>query len=249
MDLGLKDKVILALGGTSNLGKGACIELCREGAKVVAGYRSDDAKAHNTQDLIHAEGGDYEIYKIDCSTEEGVDEICRFTLEKYGRIDGLINSLFFYDDVDLVDLTLEHWNKAMQVMVTSVFLSNKWVVKYWLDNKMPGRIVNFTSVNAFEGDNTHHAYYAAAKAAVLGFTKSVAKEVGKNDILANCIAPGFGVDYQIPPEYEQHYAVKTAVGRTGRPEDLAKVITYMVSPANTYMTGTAVDVSGGMIMR
>ena len=87
MDLGLKDKVILAMGGTSNLGKGACIELCREGAKVMAGYHSNDEKAHATQDLIRAEGGDYEIYKVDCSTEEGVDEICRATLEKYGRID------------------------------------------------------------------------------------------------------------------------------------------------------------------
>ena len=137
----------------------------------------------------------------------------------------------------------------MQVMVTSVFLSNKWVVKYWLDNNMPGRIVNFTSVNAFVGDNSHHAYYAAAKAAVLGFTKSVAKEVAAKDILATCVAPGFGVDFDLPPEYEEKYAARTPIGRTGKPEDLAKVIAYLVSPANTYMTGTAVDVSGGMIMR
>ena len=249
MDLGLKDKVIVALGGTSNLGKGACIELCREGARVVAGYLSNDEKARNTRSLIQGEGGDYEIYKVDASTEEGVNEIMNYALDKYGHIDGVINSLLYYDDVDLVDLTLEHWNRAMQVMVTSVFLSSRWAVKYWLNNDMPGRIVNFTSVNAFQGDNTHHAYYAAAKAAVLGFTKSVAKEVGRNGILANCIAPGFGVDFELPAEYEEHYAAKTAVGRSGRPEDLAKVIAYMVSPANTYMTGTAVDVSGGMIMR
>ena len=249
MDLGLKDKVIVAMGGTSNLGKGACIELCREGAKVLAAYHSDDEKAHKTQELIRAEGGEYELCKADCSTEEGVDAVCRAALEKYGRIDGLINSLIYYDDVDLVDLTLEHWNKAMQIMVTSVFLSNKWVVKYWLDNNMPGRIVNFTSVNAFVGDNSHHAYYAAAKAAVLGFTKSVAKEVAAKDILATCVAPGFGVDFELPPEYEQKYAARTPIGRTGKPEDLAKVIAYLVSPANTYMTGTAVDVSGGMIMR
>lgn len=249
MDLGLKDKVIVAMGGTSNLGKGACIELCREGAKVLAAYHSDDEKAHKTQELIRAEGGEYELCKADCSTEEGVDAVCRAALEKYGRIDGLINSLIFYSDVDLVDLTLEHWNKAMQIMVTSVFLSNKWVVKYWLDNNMPGRIVNFTSVNAFVGDNSHHAYYAAAKAAVLGFTKSVAKEVATKDILATCVAPGFGVDFELPPEYEKKYAARTPIGRTGKPEDLAKVIAYLVSPANTYMTGTAVDVSGGMIMR
>lgn len=248
LDLQLKDRVIVVVGGTSNLGKGASMELCAEGAKVLAAYHSNDEKARKTEEMIRAQGGVYSVIKADGSQEEDVDRIFQRALELYGRIDGLIYSAMYYDTVKLVDMSLEHWNRAMAVNLTGVFLTNKWVVRYWLEHEIPGRIVNFTSVNAYQGDHIPHAYYAASKAGIIGFTKSLSHEVGKNGILANCVAPGFSVERELTQEVADHYRSRIPLGRIGVPADLSKMIAYLVSPANTYMLGSVVDISGGMIM-
>ena len=245
MDLHLKDKVVVVVGGTSNLGKGASIALCREGAKVLAVYHSNQEKAAATRNLIREQGG---TIQADASKPDDVERIFRHALDTFGRVDALIYSAMYYDTVRLVDMSLEHWNRAMEVNLTGAFLTNQWVVRYWLEQGIEGRILNFTSVNAYQGDHIPHAYYAASKAGIIGFTKSVAHEVGRYGILANCIAPGFSVERKLTQETTDHYTARIPLGRIGTPADLADVIAFMVSPANTYMLGAVVDVSGGMIM-
>lgn len=248
MDLQLGDKIVVCIGGTSNLGKGASVALCREGAKVLAAYHSDEEKAYQARDDIRAHGGQYEIIKADASTPDGVAQIFHSALETFGRVEALIYSAMYYDTVRLVDMTLEHWNRAMEVNLTGVFLSNQWAIRYWLENQIPGRVLNFTSVNVYQGDHIPHAYYAASKAGIIGFTKSVAHEVGKYGILANCIAPGFSVERKLTQETIDRYTARIPLGRIGTPADLADMIAFLVSPANTYMLGSVVDISGGMIM-
>jgi NAD(P)-dependent dehydrogenase (short-subunit alcohol dehydrogenase family) len=173
MDLELRDKVIVVIGGTSNLGKGACVELVQEEAKIVAAYYADERKADKTTSHIRSLGGDFKTIRADASKEEDSERIFQFALDQYGRIDGLIYSAMYYDTCKLVDMSLEHWERAMAVNLTGAFLANRWAVRYWTKNKMAGRIVNFTSVNAFQGDHIPHAYYAASKAGIIGFTKSL----------------------------------------------------------------------------
>lgn len=255
MDLGLKDKVAVVVGGSSNIGRACSLRLVQEGAKVVIAYSSNDQKAEASLADMIAVGGEGCAYKMkgDMSKEEEVDKLFNFVLEKFGKIDILIYSAMLWPTNKVVDIPLDEWQRCIAVNLDGVFLTNRWLGNYWLKNGIKGgHILNFSSQAAFKGSTTFHAHYAAAKAGVVAFTVSFAKEVAKDGIYVNSIAPGMtarvGQGF-LTEEMAEYYKTRIPVGRVGTPEEMADIVAFLVSPKNSYMIGATVDVSGGMLCR
>lgn len=252
MDLGLKGKVAVVVGGSSNIGRACSKRLVEEGANVVIAYSSNDEKAKASLAEMISVGGEGCAYsfKCDASKEADVDALFKFTIEKFGTVDILVYSAMLWPTNKVIDMPLDEWNRTMEINLTGVFLTNRWLCNYWIDNNKPGKILNFSSQAAFKGSTTYHAHYAAAKAGVVAFTVSLAKEVAKHNILVNSAAPGMTVSPGfLSDEQIEYYKTRIPLGRCGTPDETADVITFLVSPRNSYMTGACVDVSGGMLCR
>ena len=254
MDLGLKDKVAVVVGGSSNIGRACAVELAKQGAKVVICYSSNDAKAQITLDRIAAvaDPANARAYKCDISDEASVDSLFQFTVETFGTVDILVYSAMHYPTNLVVDIPYDEWRRTMAVNIDGCFLSNRWVARYWLANKRGGYILNFGSQAAYNGSTTHHAHYASSKGAVVAFTKSIARELGKYGIIANCVAPGMTAvvgEGLIDEKGAEYYKTRIPMGRIGTPEEMAEIVSFLVSPHNTYMLGACVDVNGGMLLR
>jgi len=252
MDLGLLGKVAVVVGGSSNIGRACSLRLVQEGAKVVIAYSSNDEKAKASVADMTAAGGEGCAYsfKCDATKEDGVDSLFKFAIEKFGTVDILVYSAMLWPTNKVVDMPLDEWNRTLEINLTGVFLTNRWVCRYWIENNKPGKIMNFSSQAAFKGSTTFHAHYAAAKAGVVAFTVSLAKEVSKYGILVNSAAPGMTVTPgSMSQEQIDYYKTRIPMGRVGTPAEMADIIAFLVSPRNSYMLGACVDVSGGMLCR
>lgn len=250
MDLGLKGKVSIVVGGAGNLGAAISKCLAQEGAKVVISYGSNVAKAEAVKAEIEAAGGEAAVIKADCGKPEEVDALFDFALKTYGRIDNLVYAAMYAHSTPMVDTTLEEWYAAMDVNLTGVFLTNQRAARYWIEKGMPGSILNFSSQAAFRGSTTPRGYYAASKAGVVGFSRSMAHELAPKGILVNSIAPGISgvVGKNITEAQNEHYIKKIPMGRIGTPEEMGKLVAFLVSPVNSYMCGACIDASAGMMM-
>lgn len=253
MDLGLKGKAAIVVGGSSNIGRATSIRLAEEGAKVLIAYSSNDEKANEVVTTITQAGGEALLFKGDMTVEENVDALCRRAIEAYGKIDVLIYSAMLWPTNMVTDIPLDEWHRTLDVNLTGVFLTNRWVTKYWLENGMKGKILNFSSQAAFKGSTTYHAHYAAAKAGVVAFTVSLAREVANKGIAVNAIAPGMslipGPGAVVDEKGAEYYKTRIPIGRIGHPSEVADLAAFLVSERNSYMVGATVDVSGGMLMR
>ena len=254
MDLGLKDKVAVVVGGSSNIGRACSLRLVEEGAKVVIAYSSNDEKAKASLADMHAAAGEScaYSYKCDAAKEDQVDALFKFAIEKFGKVDILIYSAMLWPTDMVKDMPLDTWYRTMDVNLTGVFLTNRWLTNYWVNNNMQGKILNFSSQAAFKGSTTYHAHYAAAKAGVVAFTISLAREMGSKGIIVNSIAPGMTArvgEGFLTEEKAEYYKTRIPMGRVGTPEEIADIVAFLVSPRNSYMLGATVDVSGGMLMR
>lgn len=253
MDLGLKGKTAVVVGGSSNIGRATSIRLAEEGANVVIAYSSNDAKAEETLVAIRATGGEAVAFKGDMTDEANVNALFRRAIEAFGKVDVLIYSAMLWPTNMVTEIPLEEWKRTLDVNLTGVFLTNRWVTKYWLEHGMRGKILNFSSQAAFKGSTTYHAHYAAAKAGVVAFTVSLAREVGNKGIAVNAIAPGMalvpGPGAIIGEEQAEYYKTRIPIGRIGDPFEVADLAVFLVSERNSYMIGATVDVSGGMLMR
>lgn len=254
MDLELKDKVAVVVGGSSNIGRACALRLVQEGAKVVICYSSNEEKAKKSLADMQA-AADPEnacAYKCDIADEKAVDSLFRFTIEKYKTVDILIYSAMHYPTNMIVDIPYDEWRRTMAVNIDGMFLTNKWLARYWLEQKKPGRIINFASQAAYNGSTTHHAHYAASKGAVVAFSKSMARELGKYGIITNCVAPGMTAvvgEGLLTEDSAEYYKGRIPMGRIGTPAEMADIVAFLVSPKNSYMLGATVDVNGGMLMR
>jgi len=254
MDLQLKDKVAVVVGGSSNIGRACSIKLVEEGCKVVVNYSSNDEKARITLERMAKVGdpANFCTYKCDIADEDAVDALFRFTIEKFGTVDILIFSAMHYPTNMIADIPYDEWKRTMAVNIDGVFLTNRWLARYWTANNRGGHILNFASQAAYNGSTTHHAHYAASKGAVVAFSKSMAREYGKYGIITNCVAPGMTAvvgEGLIDEKGAEYYKSRIPMGRIGTPEEMADIVAFLVSPKNSYMLGACVDVNGGMLMR
>lgn len=243
----LKDKVALVTGASRGIGKATALTLASKGAKVVINYaRSSDA-AEATVAEINSAGGKAIALQADVSQAEQVDNLIKQTIDKFGRIDVLVNNAGITKDTLLLRMKLEQWQAVIDLNLTGVFLCTKVVSKIMLKQRS-GRIINIASVAGQMG-NPGQANYSAAKAGVIGFTKTVAKELANRGVTVNAVAPGF-IETDMTNELKSDDIIKfIPLGRYGKPEEVAGTICFLAAdPAAAYITGQVFNVDGGMVM-
>ncbi|MGK7953484.1 MAG: 3-oxoacyl-[acyl-carrier-protein] reductase [Xenococcaceae cyanobacterium] len=243
----LADKVAIVTGGSRGIGRATAIALATEGAKVVVNYaRSSDA-AKEVVTEIQQHRGEAIAVGADVSQAEEVDSLIKQTLEKFSRIDILVNNAGITRDTLLMRMKSEDWQAVINLNLTGVFLCTKAVTKTMLKQRS-GRIINIASVAGQMG-NPGQANYSAAKAGVIGFTKTVAKELASRGITVNAVAPGF-IATDMTEDLKSEDIIKfIPLGRYGKPEEIAGMIRFLAAdPAAAYITGQVFNVDGGMVM-
>ncbi|ANV85159.1 3-oxoacyl-[acyl-carrier-protein] reductase [Picosynechococcus sp. PCC 7003] len=243
----LKDQVAIVTGASRGIGKATAIALATEGAKVVINYARSSAAAEALVAEIQAAGGEAIALQADVSQEDQVNDLVEKTLAQWGQIDILVNNAGITKDTLLMRMKLDAWQAVIDLNLTGVFLCTKAVTKPMM-KKRRGRIINITSVAGLMG-NPGQANYSAAKAGVIGFTKTVAKELASRNIVVNAVAPGF-IATDMTEGLEADEILKyIPLGRYGQPEEIAGMIRFLAAdPAAAYITGQTFNVDGGMVM-
>lgn len=244
--MGLLDgKVALVTGGTRGIGKGICQKFAEEGATVVFTYLSSDEKAKALQSEL---GENCLAVKSDAAQLDQAEALINQIVEKYGQLDVVVNNAGITRDNLLMRMKEEDWDAVMNTNLKSVFNITKAVQRTMLKQRS-GSIINITSIVGVQG-NAGQANYAASKAGIIGFTKSIAKELGSRSIRCNAIAPGFietemteALDEKVVEEWRQQIPLK----RGGSPEDVANTAVFLASDLSAYVTGQTISVCGGML--
>lgn len=248
MAAGLADKVALITGASRGIGRAAATALAAEGAQVVVNYARSSAAADEVVAQITGDGGSAIALQADVSEADQVESLVKATMEKWGRVDVLVNNAGITRDTLLLRMKPEDWQAVINLNLTGVFLCTRAVSKIMLKQRT-GRIINIASVAGLMG-NPGQANYSAAKAGVIGFTKTVAKELAPRGITVNAVAPGFiqtDMTENLPNTEEILKFIP--LGRYGQPQEVAGAIRFLAAdPAAGYITGQVLTVDGGMVM-
>jgi 3-oxoacyl-(acyl-carrier-protein) reductase len=242
----LTGKVCLVTGGSRGIGRAIALELGRHGASVAVGYAHNKAAAEEVVTEIARSGGQSFAFGCDVQDAEAVEPAVASVVERFGKIDVLVNNAGITRDRSLAKMSHEEWDAVLQTNLTSVFHLTARVLPHMVKAGY-GRIVNISSVIGLHG-NFGQANYAAAKAGIIGFTKSAALELARKGVTVNAIAPGFIETEMIaamPDEVRARILEKIPMGRFGRPEEIAQVVAFLVLNGD-YITGQVISIDGGL---
>ncbi len=239
-------KVALVTGGSRGIGKACALELAKAGCDVVINYAGNSEAAEKTVEELKALGSNASCYKFDVSNQAEVDENIAKIIEQYGRIDVLLNNAGITRDDLFIRMDADKWNAVINTNLNSAFYVSKPVVKLMMKQRS-GAIINTSSVVGLYG-NPGQANYSAAKAGLIGFTKSLAKELGSRGVRVNAVCPGFiATDMTKDLPNIDEYLKAIALRRLGEAEDIAKAVKFLALDAD-YITGQALEVDGGMLI-
>jgi 3-oxoacyl-[acyl-carrier protein] reductase len=243
----LRDRTALVTGGSRGLGRAICQVLAREGANVVFNYARADADAASLVTELRQAGRKAASYKVSVLDKAAGEQMVRTIEQEVGPIDVLINNAGVGQVVPVALMEEEDWDRLMDINVKGAFLMSKAVMRGMVHRKY-GRILNMSSLAGVKMMNAP-VHYSAAKAALKGFTESLAKEIGRYGITVNCLAPGIlegGVSGNLPPAKLAEYLRHCALGRVGTMAEVAEVAAFLVSERNSYMNGATVVLDGGV---
>jgi 3-oxoacyl-[acyl-carrier protein] reductase len=245
----LRSSVAVVTGGTRGIGLAIARRLAKDGFDLVLTYRGDTEAAAATEKELAGSGRSVKVIAADVSTQEGAQLTVDTAVKELGSIDVLVNNAGITRDNLIMRMSEADWDSVLTTNLKGAFLTSKAAVRPMLRQRS-GRIINLTSVVGLVG-NAGQANYAAAKAGLVGLTKSLAKEVGSRGITVNAVAPGF-IDTRLtdvlPEDLKQNLLENTPLGRFGSPEDVANAVAFLASPDAGFITGNTLSVDGGLFM-
>jgi len=244
----LADKVAVVTGASRGIGRATALALAVEGASVVVNYARSSAAADEVVAAITENGGSAIALQADVADADQVDALIKATMDKWGRVDVLVNNAGITRDTLLLRMKPEDWQAVIDLNLTGVFLCTRAVSKIMLKQRA-GRIINIASVAGLMG-NPGQANYSAAKAGVIGLTKTVAKEMAARGVTVNAVAPGFiKTDMTEDLPNTEEILKYIPLGRYGEAEEVAGLIRFLAAdPAAAYITGQVLTIDGGMVM-
>lgn len=245
----LVGKVALVTGGSRGIGRAIALKLAENGADVAINYAGNTAAAEEVKAAIEQMGRKALLVQGSVADTDGVQTIVNTVVKELGRLDILINNAGITRDGLLMRMKEADWDDVMHTNLKGVYNCSKAVLRTMMKQRS-GRIVNMASVVGEMG-NAGQTNYAAAKAGVIGFTKSLAKEVASRGITVNAIAPGFiatDMTSVLTDDQKAEMARTIPLGRAGQPEDVANAVLFLVSEGAAYITGQVLNVDGGMVM-
>lgn len=246
----LADKVAVVTGASRGIGRAIAEDLAVNGAKVIVNYNASAAGAEEVVAAIEAQGRQATAVQADVSNFQAAQDLIKAALDIYGQIDILVNNAGTTRDTLLPMMKEADWDVVLDTNLKSVFNCCKAVTRPMLRRKQGGRIINISSVVGLIGQGGQ-ANYAASKAGVMGFTKSLAKELGPRGITVNAVAPGFfptALTTVLPEEMKEKSLEFIPLGRWGNLPEVAYLVTFLASEKAAYITGQVINVDGGVAM-
>lgn len=245
----LEGKVALVTGASRGIGSVIAKKLASQGAFVIINYNGSVKKAHEVKEEIEEQGGNAELYQCDVSDHRACETCIQDIIKKYGRIDILVNNAGITRDGLLMRMSEEDFDSVLNTNLKGAFHTIRFAMRQMLKQRS-GRIVNISSVVGVAG-NAGQANYAAAKAGMIGLTKTAAKEAASRGVTVNAIAPGFietDMTAALSDKIKGSVVGQIPLGRFGKPEHVAATAVFLVSDDAEYITGQVIHVDGGMIM-
>jgi 3-oxoacyl-[acyl-carrier protein] reductase len=240
----LDGQIVIITGGARGIGEGICKIFCNEGATVALWDVLEEGQT--TADSISAGGGSIFFQKVDVTSQDSVDSAVANIIDNHGKIDVLINNAGIIRDRSILKMTRKEWDMVRSVNVDSLFITTKAVLPH-MKSANYGRIISASSINAFQGA-FGQTNYSASKAAIVGFTHSLCREVGKYNITVNAVAPGFiksEMTDSMPEEIIKAGITQIPVGRIGTPEDMAHAYLFLASKEAGFVSGHTLHANGG----
>ncbi|MCK4296821.1 MAG: 3-oxoacyl-[acyl-carrier-protein] reductase [Candidatus Marinimicrobia bacterium] len=248
MEIDFNGKVIIVTGSGRGIGREIAESFTKNGATVIISDYSTESLIE-TENLFTTKGYSFKAIPCDVTNSEDVQNLIDLTYKEFGKIDVLINNAGITKDNLILRMKDEQWDSVIETNLKGVFLTTRASVKYFLKQRY-GKIINISSVVGITG-NIGQSNYSASKAGIIGFSKSIARELAIRNITVNIVAPGFidtPMTSVLPDGVKEDFIKKIPLKRMGTPTDIANIVLFIASPLADYITGQVINVDGGMVM-